>query len=66
MKITEIMFYDGARGKISKLGLADLFLEHQEILIQTKVFLLEEKDANDGPGERLKNKSGKGKIIGKM
>lgn len=48
MKITEIRFYDGAKEKISKLGLASLFLEIQEIIFSTKVFLLEEKDSNGG------------------
>ncbi|MCO6476606.1 MAG: hypothetical protein J5I94_08285 [Phaeodactylibacter sp.] len=48
MKITEIRFYDGAKEKIAKLGLASLFLEIQEIIFSTKVFLLEEKDSNGG------------------
>ena len=48
MKITEIRYYDGAREKITRLGLANLFLEIQEIIFQTKVLLLEEKDANGG------------------
>ena len=48
MKITDIKFYGGSRERITKLGLADLFIELQEILLETKVFLLEEKDANGG------------------
>jgi hypothetical protein len=48
MKITDIDYYDGSRERITKLGLSDLFLELQEILINTKIFLLEEKDANGG------------------
>ena len=46
MKITDIKFYDGSREKVCKLGLADLYLELQEVLIKTKVNLLEKKDAN--------------------
>lgn len=48
MKITEIKFYGGSRERITKLGLADLFIELQEILLGTKISLLEEKDANGG------------------
>jgi hypothetical protein len=48
MKITEIKYYNGSREKICKLGLADLFLELQELLLNTQVFLLEEKDSNGG------------------
>ena len=46
MKITNIRFYDGAREKVTKLGLSELFLEVIDFLLNTKVFLLEEKDAN--------------------
>lgn len=46
MKITEIKFYNGSREKICHLGLSTLFLEVQEILLNTKIDLLEEKDAN--------------------
>ncbi len=48
MKITEIRFYGGSRERITKLGLADLFIELQEILLTTPVYILEEKDANGG------------------
>ena len=48
MKITDIRFYGGSRERITKLGLADLFIELQEILLDTKIYVLEEKDANGG------------------
>lgn len=48
MKIVEIKYYDGAREKITRLGLAGLFLEVQEIILHTKILLLEKKDANGG------------------
>lgn len=48
MKITDFKFYGGSRERITKLGLANLFIEVQEIILETKVFLLEEKDANGG------------------
>lgn len=48
MKITEVKFYDGAKEKVTRLGLAELFLEIQEIIFSTTVFLVEEKDANGG------------------
>lgn len=48
MKITQIRYYGGARDKIARLGLAHLFLEVQQIILDTKVFLLEEKDQNSG------------------
>lgn len=50
MKITAIRFYGGARDKIARLGLAHLFLEIQQIILDTKVLLLEVKDANSGSG----------------
>jgi hypothetical protein len=46
MKITNIRFYDGSRQKVSRLGMSDLFLEVLEILLDTEVYLLEEKEAN--------------------
>lgn len=46
MKITKIKFYNGAKDKVSRLGLVGLFLELFEIIIETEVRLLEEKDAN--------------------
>ncbi len=39
-------FYDGARERVCRLGLADLFVELQDILLSTDVRLREEKDAN--------------------
>src|SRR5262245_47925259 len=48
MKITAIKFYGGARDKIARLGLAHLFLEVQQIILDTRVLLLEVKDANSG------------------
>jgi len=48
MKITDFRFYGGARERITKLGLANLFIEIQEIILETEVFLLEKKDANGG------------------
>lgn len=46
MKITNIRFYDGARDKICRLGLADLFLEVQELIFKTAVSLEERSEAN--------------------
>ena len=46
MKITNIRFYDGSRQKVSRLGMSDLFLEVLEIILDTEVYLLEEKEAN--------------------
>lgn len=46
MKITSIRFYDGAREKVCRLGLADLFLELQQILFETRIDLAEEREAN--------------------
>lgn len=48
MKITSIRYYGGSKAKISRLGLAELFLEVQEIILLTKVFLLEERNQNGG------------------
>ena len=48
MKITQIKYYGGARDKIARLGLAHLFLEVQQIILDTRLFLLEVKDANSG------------------
>jgi hypothetical protein len=39
-------FYDGAKDKICRLGLADLFLELQQVILDTPITLLEEKQAN--------------------
>ncbi|MBL7767491.1 MAG: hypothetical protein JNK20_00875 [Flavipsychrobacter sp.] len=46
MKITEIRYYDGSFQKITKLGLSALFLEIQQIFLETKIELEETKDAN--------------------
>ena len=46
MKITNIRFYDGARRKVCRLGMSDLFLEVEAIILDTKIYLLEEKEAN--------------------
>lgn len=45
-------FYGGARDKTSRLGLADLFLELQEILLGAEVLLLEQKQANGAAAVR--------------
>ena len=39
-------FYDGAREKVCRLGLADLFLELQQILFETRIEVAEEREAN--------------------
>jgi len=46
MKITHLRFYGGSRQKVCRLGLADLFLEIQEIVLATPILLKERKDAN--------------------
>lgn len=46
MKIAHMKFYGGAREKVCRLGLSHLFLELQEILINTKVLVLQEKQGN--------------------
>lgn len=46
MKITAIKYYDGAKDKVSRLGLSGLFLELQEALLLTPIYILEEKEAN--------------------
>lgn len=52
MKITAIKYYGGARDKIARLGLAHLFLELQQIILDTPLLLLEEKDANGAAAVR--------------
>ncbi|MBA3351997.1 MAG: hypothetical protein H0U23_06150 [Blastocatellia bacterium] len=52
MKITKITYYGGGRDKICRLGLADLFLELQEIILQTKIVLEESAEANGAAGIR--------------
>lgn len=46
MKITTTRFYGGARDKVCRLALADLFLEVQQIIFDTRVELLEEPQKN--------------------
>ncbi len=46
MKITTTRFYGGARDKVCRLALADLFLEVQQIIFDTRVDLLEVPEAN--------------------
>jgi hypothetical protein len=46
VKITTILYYGGARAKIARLGLANLFLELQDILLSTAVLLKETRHAN--------------------
>lgn len=46
MKITQLRYYDGAREKVCRLGLADLFLELQDIVLSVPVYVKEERDAN--------------------
>jgi hypothetical protein len=46
MKITKMRFYDGARERVCRLGLADLLFELQDILLSVDVRLKEEKEAN--------------------
>lgn len=48
MKITQIRYYGGARDKVARLGLAHIFLELQQIVLDTPLYLLEVKDANGG------------------
>lgn len=46
MKISKIKFYDGAREKVCRLGLAHLFLELQQIIFSTPVLLVPKRKAN--------------------
>ena len=46
MKISNIKYYGWARDKVCRLGLADLFLEVQQILLDTKITLEEKAKAN--------------------
>jgi hypothetical protein len=52
MKITKITYYGGARQKICRLGLADLFLELHEIILSTPIVLEESAKANGAAGIR--------------
>ena len=46
MKISKLKFYGGSREKVCRLGLAQLFLELQEILISVEIRILQEKQSN--------------------
>lgn len=46
MKITRIRYYGGAKEKVCRLGLANLFLELQAILLDTRIELEERVEAN--------------------
>jgi Restriction endonuclease BglII len=46
MKITAARFYGGARDKVCRLGLANLFLELQDILLGTEIRIIEDAEAN--------------------
>jgi len=54
LKVTDILFYGGARQAITHLGLSSLFLEILEIIFKTKILLLEERNANSGQVVREK------------
>lgn len=46
MKITDVHYYDGARERVCRLGLADLYLQLQEIILSTRINLTEQRQAN--------------------
>ena len=46
MKISTVRYYGGSRDKVCRLGLADLFLELQQIILDTEIEIAEEKQAN--------------------
>lgn len=46
MKISAMKYYSGARQKICRLGLAGLFLEVEDIILDTKINIKKEKNAN--------------------
>ena len=48
MKIDSLKFYDGSCEKISRLGMSDMLFELLNMLMDTKIFLEEKKDANSG------------------
>ena len=52
MKIATMRFYDGSRDKVCRLGLADLFLELQDIIFDAVVNIEETPEANSGAGVR--------------
>lgn len=63
MKITNLKFYDGALERICRLGISSLFLEVLQIVLGTKVYLLEERDAN-GAAELRKRIDGGFETVG--
>lgn len=52
MKITSLRFYGGSREKVCRLGLADLFLELQQIVLATHVEILEVAKGNGAAAVR--------------
>lgn len=44
--MTTIRFYGGAREKVCRLGLADLFLELLQIIFDTRIEIVEQRQAN--------------------
>jgi hypothetical protein len=46
MKISTILFYDGAKDKVCRLGLSDLFLELQQIIFEATILIEEKQQAN--------------------
>jgi hypothetical protein len=48
MKIAAIEYYSGARQKICRLGLSDLYFELQDIIFKTEVKIKKEQHANSG------------------
>ena len=46
MKIASMRFYGGAREKVCRLGLADLFLEIQAVIFDAVILLEERQEAN--------------------
>ena len=43
MKITALKYYSGAKQKVCRLGLSSLFLEVQDIILNTKINIKDEK-----------------------
>ncbi|MDE0267270.1 MAG: BglII/BstYI family type II restriction endonuclease [Thaumarchaeota archaeon] len=48
MKIDSMKFYNGSCEKIARLGMSDMLFELLNILMNTRIFLEEKKDANSG------------------
>ncbi|MEI2762052.1 hypothetical protein [Methanothrix soehngenii] len=46
MKITALKYYSGAKQKVCRLGLSSLFLEVQDIILNTKINIKDEKNGN--------------------